>query len=171
MIRDRLLSFALVLGLGFLLLLSLLVNAALQGFDTWASDLFEESPVGLRLLTHLGSYVVIAALFAMIYKWLPDVSLTWTEVGVGAAVTATLFFAGKFAIGAYLGNAAVSSTYGAAASVVVILIWSNYSALAFLLGAQFTHVYATRSHPDPAVPPGSDPDPQASPRRQPPDRT
>ena len=151
-LRDRFLSFALVLGLGFLLLVSLLVNAVLHGFDNWLTSRLSFPPLVLQILNGTLGFLVITVLFSMIYKWLPDVTLTWKEVGFGALVTSTLFVAGKFVIGFYLGNAAISSTYGAAASVIVILLWANYSALTFLLGAEFTFVYATLTRPDKAEP-------------------
>jgi membrane protein len=139
---SRLLSFAMVLVIGFLLLVSLLLSAALAAISHYFGDLIPGFQFVGQLLNFTLSFVVITLLFAAIYKVLPDVKVPWQNLWLGAIVTALLFNAGKSLIGLYLGNSAVSSTYGAAGSLVVILIWIFYSAQILLLGAEFTHVYS-----------------------------
>jgi membrane protein len=139
---SRLLSFAMVLVIGFLLLVSLLLSAILAAISHYFGDLIPSFQFVGQLLNFTLSFVVITLLFAAIYKVLPDVKVPWQNLWLGAIVTALLFNAGKSLIGLYLGNSAVSSTYGAAGSLVVILIWIFYSAQILLLGAEFTHVYA-----------------------------
>ncbi len=141
-LRRRALAFGMILGVGFLLLVSLALTAALSALHVWISDrlpLFAEllAPANFAL-----SFFVITALFAMIYKLLPDVSLEWRDVWVGAAVTALLFSVGKSLIGIYLGRAGVTSVYGAAGSLVLVLLWIYYSAQLLFVGAEFTEVYA-----------------------------
>ena len=142
MVRDRLLSFAVVLGTGFLLLVSLVLSAALSALGAWMNH---EAP-GMawlwQVLNALLSFLVVALLFAMIFKMLPDAKIDWRDVWIGAVVTAALFTIGKAGIGAYLGHSGLTETYGAAGSVVVLLMWVYYSALILLFGAEFTHVYA-----------------------------
>lgn len=139
---SRLLSFAMVLVIGFLLLVSLLLSAILAAISHYFGDLIPSFQFVGQLLNFTLSFVVITLLFAAIYKVLPDVKVPWQNLWLGAIVTALLFNAGKSLIGLYLGNSAVSSTYGAAGSLVVILIWIFYSAQILLLGAEFTHVYS-----------------------------
>lgn len=141
-LRRRALAFGMILGVGFLLLVSLALTAALSALHVWIGDklpLFAEllAPANFAL-----SFLVITALFAMIYKLLPDVSLEWRDVWVGAAVTALLFSVGKSLIGIYLGRAGVTSVYGAAGSLVLVLLWIYYSAQLLFVGAEFTEVYA-----------------------------
>jgi membrane protein len=138
LLRARFLSLALVLGIGFLLLVSLVVSAALTAAFQVVGG---ESGLwhAVELLVSLG---VITLLFALIYKLLPDVHMAWKDVVVGAAVTALLFMLGKFLIGLYIGRSGVESAYGAAGSLVIILLWVYYSALIFFFGAEFTQVYA-----------------------------
>jgi membrane protein len=138
--RTRLLAFGLVIVLAFLLLTSLVVSAALALAERYAGGIWG-GPL-LAGLSALVSFAVIALLFAVIYKMLPDVQLSWRDVWIGALVTAALFALGKHAIGAYLGNGAVASSFGAAGSVVALLAWVYYSAQIFFLGAQFTRQYA-----------------------------
>ena len=144
LLRARLLSFGLILGIGFLLIVSLAFSAAMQAMSRWWDPLSESwrafadaSQTGL-------SIVFVTALFAMIYKTMPRASVTWRDVGVGAAVTAVLFVAGKFVIGLYIGRSGITSVFGAAASLIVVLLWVYYSAQIFLFGAEFTWVYAHR---------------------------
>lgn len=144
MLRDRLLSFSLVLGLAFLLLVSLVLGAALAGLRGWLAAHLGEAAWGLGALNFLLSLTLSAVLFALIYKVLPDAHVGWRSVWVGAVVTAALFNLGKYLIGLYLGQAAVGSSFGAAGSLVVLLVWVYYSTLLLLLGAEFTQVYATR---------------------------
>jgi membrane protein len=149
MVRARFLSFALVLGTGFLLLASLIVSAALQAFGGYLSSLAPNLGLILELLNTTISMAVITVLFALIFRVLPDVNIAWGDVWIGAGATAILFTIGKFAIGFYLGRSSTASTYGAAGSLVVLLIWVYYAAQILLLGAEFTHVYANEygSHP------------------------
>ncbi|MBD2312120.1 YihY/virulence factor BrkB family protein [Desertifilum sp. FACHB-1129] len=143
-VKARLLSFTLVLGLGFLLLVSLLASAILAGISRWLEGLLTTPPWVWQLIDLGLSFSVITLLFALIYKLLPDAKIAWTDVGVGAAITSVLFTIGKFLIGLYLGNSGIASAYGAAGSFVVILIWIFYSAQLLLTGAEFTQVWANR---------------------------
>ncbi len=141
-IKDRLLSFAVVLGIGFLLLVSLVLNAGLAALGTFASGLLPEQQVLLEVLNFVFSLGVITLLFAMILKLLPDVKIAWGDVWVGAFVTALLFNLGKFLIGYYLGRSTMLSIYGAAGSIVVVLVWVYYSAQIVFFGAVFTRIHA-----------------------------
>lgn len=142
-IRTRLLSFGLILALGFLMLVSLVISAALAALArVWNGELLIN--VLLSWINFLFAFVLVATLFATIYKVLPSVRIAWRDVTIGSLVTALLFTLGKFAIGVYIGNSAVASTYGAAGSVVVLLVWVYYSAQILLYGAEFTRAYAYR---------------------------
>src|SRR3984893_6437598 len=142
-VRTRLLSVGLILVLGFLMLVSLAISAALTALEKLSyGELFINTVLGW--INSLFGFVLVAALFATIYKVLPSVSIAWRDVTVGSLVTALLFTAGKFAIGVYIGNSGVASTYGAAGSVVLILIWVYYSAQILLYGAEFTRAFAYR---------------------------
>jgi membrane protein len=142
-LRTRLLSVGLILVLGFLMLVSLAISAALAALEKLSrGDLFINTVLGW--VNSLFGFVLVAALFATIYKVLPSVKIAWRDVTIGSFVTALLFTAGKFAIGAYIGNSGVASTYGAAGSVVLILIWVYYSAQILLYGAEFTRAFAHR---------------------------
>ena len=143
-VRNRLLSFGMILGIGFLLLVSLVVSAAMASIDQWADTLGGVGHVLARILSFAVSFGVITFLFAMIYKFLPDVKIQWRDVWIGAVVTALLFTVGKFLIGLYLAKSTVASTYGAAGSLVILLLWTYYSAQIVFLGAEFTQVYASR---------------------------
>ena len=138
-LRQRFISLAMVLGIGFLLLVSLVVSAVVTSLAQFIRD-YLTLAYALDLLVSL---VLVTALFAMIYKFLPDVQIHWRDVWVGAGLTAVLFTLGKFLIGLYLGRSSVSSTYGAAGSVITILLWVYYSSLILFLGAEFTQVYAS----------------------------
>jgi len=152
LLRKRLLSFALVLGLGFLLVVSLVLSAALTAFGGFL-EAHLNLPVNLLTITNgLLSFLVVMLLFAMIYRLLPDVQLSWREVWTGGAVTALLFAVGKALIGLYLGHTTTASTYGAAGSLVVILLWVYYSSLVFLFGAELTRVHSRRHRAAPAKP-------------------
>jgi membrane protein len=142
LLRTRLLSFGLVLGLGFLLLVSLVVSAAIAAFGKWWNGFFEGREAFLYALDFSISFTITTLLFAMIYKFMPRARIAWQDVGVGAAVTAFLFEIGKFLIGLYLGKTSVASGFGAAGSLVVLLVWVYFSAQIFLLGAEFTWVYS-----------------------------
>ena len=133
-----------VLGIGFLLLVSLAVNAALAGLGKFYQDYLPANEWVLQSANFVISFVVTTILFAMIYKVLPDIYIAWSDVLLGAAITSLLFSIGKLLIGLYLGKASFVSTYGAAGSLVVLILWVYYSAQIFFLGAEFTHTYAER---------------------------
>jgi membrane protein len=140
MLRSRLLTFGMVLSVGFLLLVSLVVSAAISALsDEWLGSI-----VGARTLEMALSFVVVTGLFAMIYKILPRTRIAWGDVWVGAAVTSALFYVGKYLIGLYIGRASVASSFGAAGTIVVLIVWVYYSAQVFFLGAEFTREYALR---------------------------
>lgn len=143
-IRARALSFGMILVLGFLLLVSLVLSAAIGALGQWWAPSFGRMRGLLEALNFIVSFGVVTALFAMIYKILPRVRVGWRDVWTGAVVTALLFTVGKFLIGWYLGSSGVTSGFGAAGSVVVLLVWVYYSAQIFLLGAEFTAIYAYR---------------------------
>ena len=134
-------SVGLILSLGFLLLVSLVISAALTALERLSRGEMLVNTV-LTWINFLFAFVLVAALFATIYKVLPSVKIAWRDVTIGSLVTAFLFTLGKFAIGVYIGNSGVASTYGAAGSVVLILIWVYYSAQILLYGAEFTHAFA-----------------------------
>jgi membrane protein len=142
-VRKRLLSIGLILSLGFLLLVSLVFSAVLTALaKRWNPS--DATGAILQAANFLFAFGLVTLLFAMIYKILPSVRIAWRDVIIGALVTALLFSVGKFAIGVYLGNSAIASSYGAAGSVILVLVWVYYSAQIFLLGAEFTKVYARR---------------------------
>lgn len=142
LLRARVLSFGLILGLAFLLMVSLVVGAVITAMGRWWSDsLGEWAGVAQALNLGLG-FGITAVIFAMIYKLMPRASVQWKDVWVGALVTALLFSLGKGLISLYLGASGVASSYGAAGSLVLVLVWIYYSAQVFLLGAEFTWVYA-----------------------------
>jgi membrane protein len=140
--RGRLLSFGMVIAMGFLLLVSLIVGAALSAFGKWGGTMIPGSVALFQGLNLLIGFGITTLLFATAYRILPRVRIAWSDVWVGAVVTAVLFTGGKYLIGLYLGHAGVSSGFGAAGSLVIILVWVYYSAQIFLLGAEFTWVYA-----------------------------
>jgi membrane protein len=142
-LRTRLLSIAMILALGGLLLASLLFSAALGALESLSSGILIVG-VMLRWTNSLLSFGLAVLLFATVYKVLPSVRLAWRDVAAGALITAVLFTAGRYAIGVYLGSSTVASMYGAAGSVIVVLLWVYYSAQVFLLGAELTRVYACR---------------------------
>jgi membrane protein len=142
-IRARVFSYAMLLVIGFLLLVSLVVTTVLSAMTRYLTEVLPAAAALWPVLDILVSFVFVTALFAMIYKVLPDVHIAWKDVWIGAAITALLFALGKFLIGLYLGKSGVSSTYGAAGSLVTILLWVYYSALVFFFGAEVTKVYAT----------------------------
>ena len=142
LILSRLRSFGLVVSIGFLLMVSLLVSAALAALSARVRDAQLIGPWVLKAADIGVSLAVMTLLFGMIYRVLPDVRLAWRDVWTGAFVTALLFDVGKFLIGLYLGQSGVASSYGAAGSIVVLLVWVYYSAQVILLGAEFTRVYA-----------------------------
>ena len=141
-LRTRLLSFGLVLAIGFLLVVSLVVSAAIAIWGKYWSSWFGAMEALLHAANFLVSVAIITVLFAMIYKFMPRISIRWRDVWVGAFVTSLLFSLGKFLIGLYIGKSGVESSYGAAGALVVLLLWVYYSAQIFLLGAEFTKAYA-----------------------------
>jgi membrane protein len=138
LLRKRLLSFAILLGIGFLLLVSLVMSAGLTAAGRWL-ERFVSVEI-LQVTNFLVSFLVITLLFALIYRVLPDVRLDWQDVWVGALLTSLLFVMGKTLIGLYLGRTGMASAYGAAGSLVVVLLWVYYSALIFFFGAEITHI-------------------------------
>jgi membrane protein len=144
MIRERFLSFTMVVGIGFLLLVSLLVSTVLSALTHWLGGYLAGLGYLWQALNFVVSLGVFVLLFAMIFKILPDVNIGWKDVWLGAGVTALLFGLGKFLIGLYLGNSGVGSAYGAAGSLVVLLVWVFYSAQILFFGAEFTKVYANK---------------------------
>jgi membrane protein len=141
-IRTYLLSLAGVMAVGFLLLVSMLATAVLAALGTFMAPYFPEA-LG-TLVGSIVSFAIITLMFAAMFKWLPDERIDWRDVWSGAIVTAALFELGKVAIAYYIGKQGLESTYGAAASIVVVLIWVFYSAQIVLLGAEFTNVVAKR---------------------------
>ena len=143
LLRARLLSFGMILGIGFLLIVSLVASAALAALGKWWAPVFGGWAVlAAGRSTSSSASRSSTAVFAMIYKIMPRVRIEWRDVWIGAAVTALLFTIGKFLIGLYIGESGVASGFGAAGSLVVLLVWVYYSAQIFLLGAEFTRVYA-----------------------------
>jgi membrane protein len=142
LILSRLRSFGVVVSIGFILMVSLLVSAALTALSARVQRSMFGSPLLLQAINMVVSLAVTTLLFGLIYRLLPDVRLAWRDVWTGAFVTSILFSIGKFLIGLYLGNSSVASSYGAAGSIVVLLVWVYYSAQVILLGAEFTRVYA-----------------------------
>jgi membrane protein len=151
-IRTRLMSLGMVMGIGFLLLVSLIVSAALAAFSKYINELFPGMGVLSVITTDLVAFGVITVLFAMIYKLLPDVKIAWRDVWIGGVVTSLLFTLGKFLLGWYLGRSTTITAYGAAGSVVLVLLWVYYSAQILFFGAEITKVYANRfgAHLQPA---------------------
>ena len=141
-IKERLLSFGMVLVIGFLMLTSLILTAAMAGFTHKLSEMLPMPPVVWGVLTFLVSVAVVTLLFAMIFKVLPDAKVEWKDVWVGALVTAILFEIGKFALGLYLGKQGAESAYGAATAIVLLLLWIYYTSCIMFFGAEFTQVYA-----------------------------
>ncbi len=143
-LRQRFFSFAMVLAIGFLLLVSLVVTAMLTSFTAMISSFLGDATFVAHAIDILVSFGFVTLLFALIYKYVPDVEIQWRDVWVGAALTSILFTIGKYLIGLYIGTSGVSSTFGAAGSLITILVWVYYSSLIFFLGAEFTRVYATQ---------------------------
>ena len=142
MVRSRLLSLGFILGLGFLLLVSLVTSAGIAAIGSWANALFPGWEALLYLINIVLSVSTATVLFAMIFKVMPQAKIGWSDVWVGAGVTAVLFEVGKWLISLYIGKSSVTSSFAAAGSLVVLLVWVYYSAQIFLLGAEFTWVYA-----------------------------
>ncbi|KAF3885369.1 MULTISPECIES: YihY/virulence factor BrkB family protein [Nostocales] len=144
MVRQRFASFALVIAIGFLLLVSLVVSAVLAGIVGYFSNLLPGIDFIWQVINFILGFVITTVLFGLIFKVLPDVKITWNDVLIGAALTSLLFSIGRYLLGQYLGNGSFGSTYGAAGSLVVILAWVNYAAQILFFGAEFTQVYARK---------------------------
>jgi len=144
MIRSRFLSFAMVLGTGFLLLVSLVLSTAISAIGQYFVTSRPEMEATIHIANELVTFLVMTLLFAMIFKLLPDTNVAWRDVWVGALITAVLFTIGKLLIGLYLGKSAIGSAYGAAGSLVVLVVWIYYSAQVLFLGAELAHTLAER---------------------------
>ncbi len=142
-LREYLLSFSMVLGVGFLLIISLLLSAVLQAINNFMTGRLP-IPSFVVPLTALISFAILIALFALIFKVLPDVKIGWEDVWIGATVTALLFAGGKYLLSLYLATSSIASSFGAAGALILVLVWIYYSTTIFLLGAEFTKVYADR---------------------------
>ncbi|EEF60744.1 YihY/virulence factor BrkB family protein [Pedosphaera parvula] len=143
-IKNRLLSFGMIVIIGFLLLVSMVVSTALTALNKYFAGLVPDLHILWQILNVVVSFGVITVLFAMLFKVLPDVKIAWKDVWIGAAITAFLFTLGKFGLGLYLGKSATASAYGAAGSLVIILLWVYYSAQILFFGAEVTQAYACR---------------------------
>ncbi|PYI76125.1 MAG: ribonuclease BN, partial [Verrucomicrobia bacterium] len=141
-VRSRFLSFAMVGGVCFLLLVSLTLETVLKGFSHWVQGIFPGGIVLALIVYWVFDLAVVILLFGMIFKYLPDAKIQWRDVWIGAAITAILFAIGKWALGLYLGSGSAASAYGAASSLITLLLWVYYSAQILLFGAEFTQVYA-----------------------------
>lgn len=142
-VKDRFFSFTMVLGLAFLFLISLVVSTALTAVQAAAANVIPGPDIVLSIVNLVLTTAVISSVFAAMFKFLPDADVTWRSVWVGAVVTAVLFMIGKYAIGLYLGKSNLASTYGAASSVIILLVWIYYAAQILIFGAEFTQAYAT----------------------------
>lgn len=142
LIRSRLLSFGMIFGLAFLLMVSLVISAAMAALGTWWGGLLGGWEVLAEVINATAAFSLTTAIFAFIYKFMPRVKVAWRDVWLGAIVTALLFTVGKTLIGLYIGRSSASSAFGAAGSFIVVLIWVYYSSQVFLMGAEFTWVYA-----------------------------
>lgn len=153
LIRDRLFSFGLILAVGFLLLVSLLMSAALSAVSNWVARHLSESLLILfNVLDFMLSIAVITVLFAAMFKYLPDVKVKWKSVWAGAIVTTILFVIAKYLLGLYFGTSEPGSPYGAAGSIILIMLWVSYSGLILLFGAEFTRLWSKKSgHRPPPV--------------------
>ncbi|MEO5734554.1 MAG: YihY/virulence factor BrkB family protein [Rubrivivax sp.] len=144
LLRTRFLSFGLILAIAFLLMVSLVASAAIAALGKWWGPMFGAWELAAQAVTFAFGLLVTTIGFAMIYKLMPRATVQWHDVWIGAIVTAVLFSVGRLLIGLYIGKSGVASSYGAAGSLVVVFVWVYYSAQIFLLGAEFTWVYATR---------------------------
>ena len=144
-LRSRFLSFAMVAGICFLLLVSLAIEALLKGFSHYVQSVLPGGMMIALTVYLVFDFAVVVLLFAMIFKFLPDVKIQWRDVWIGAAITAILFGIGKWLLGFYLGSGAAGSAYGAASSLITLLLWVYYSSQILLFGAEFTQVYAARA--------------------------
>ena len=161
LIVDRLRSFGLVVAVGFLLLVSLVITAALAALSAWISRRAPGFPITLNIMSLLVSLIVTSGLFALLFRFLPDVRLRPKDVATGSMVTAVLFMIGQQAIGFYLGQSTTRSSYGAAGSVMILLLWVYYSCQILLFGAEFTRLWAARHGVRPKPEPFAEKDPDA----------
>jgi membrane protein len=143
-VKERLFSFALVLAIGFVLIVSLAISTWISAVGAWSASVLPAHEAILQVLNFIVSFLIITGLFSAIYKFVPDIRLEWRDVIFGGAVTSLLFTLGKLALGAYLGKASFASTYGAAASIVALIVWVYYSGQIFFMGAEFTKIFANR---------------------------
>lgn len=151
-LKTRLFSFGIIIAIAFILIISLVISAALTALGNWITQYFSTLIlVVLQLLNFLVSLGILALLFAVMFKFFPDAQIKWKHVWVGSFVTALLFEMGKFALGLYFGQANPGSGYGAAGSIILILLWVSYSSMIVFFGAEFTHIYAEKT--DGMVPP------------------
>jgi len=142
-IRIRLFSFGLIVSIAFLLIVSLIISALIAAFGTWLTHHFSDSFFLILQILNIGlSLFILAILFALMFKFLPDAKIKWRHVWVGSFVTSLLFEIGKFALSLYFGKANPATSYGAAGSIILIMLWVNYSSIIVLYGAEFTHAYA-----------------------------
>jgi len=145
LVKDRVFSFGLILVIGFLLLVSLVLSAGLSALSSWVSIHFSESlTLFFKILDILLSLGVVTVLFASIYKFLPDAKINWRDVWIGALVTAILFVITKFALGIYFSKSNPGTAYGAAGTIILIMLWVSYSGLILLFGAEFTRVHSRK---------------------------
>jgi membrane protein len=158
-VRDRFLSFGMVLVVGFLLLVSLVVTTVLAAFGTYLAGLAPGVPTLMQVANFVISFLVITALFALVFKYLPDAEVAWRDVWFGAVATAALFTVGKYLIGLYLGRAGVTTPFGAAGSLVAFVVWVYYSGLIVFFGAELTQV--TARHAGRAIKPAANAVPTA----------
>ena len=149
LLRERFFSFGMVLSIGFLLLVSLVLSTVLAAMGKFFGGLLPIPSAVLAVLNFLLSYIGVAVLFELIFRFVPEAKVRWRNVWPGALATAMFFTIGKTLIGLYLGKSSVGSTYGAAGSVIVVIVWVYYSAQIFFFGAEFTHAYTERRSPDP----------------------
>jgi len=150
-VKQRLFSFVIVISIGFLLIVSLVASTWISALGAFSASLFPGEQTVLQVVNSLISFVVIGGLFAAIYKIMPDVKIQWRDVTLGGAVTSLLFTLGKLLLGFYLGRASYASTYGAAASTVILIVWIYYSAQIFFLGAELTKTFAQKYGSQPAL--------------------
>lgn len=143
-LRTRLLSFGMILGIAFLLMVSLVLSAVISALGKWWGGAFGSWELLLQAVNAAAGYAMTTVVFALIYKFIPRVPVAWRDVWIGAAVTALLFTIGRTLIGLYIGKSGIASGFGAAGSVAIVFVWVYYSAQIFLLGAEFTHRYARR---------------------------
>ena len=145
LVRDRVFSFGLILAVGFLLLVSLVISAGLSALSNWVSGYISDAfMVVFNIADFMVSLGVVTLLFASMYKFLPDAKISWRDVWIGALMTSVLFVITKFALGLYFGKSDPGSTYGAAGSIILIMLWVSYAGIILLFGAEFTQVYANR---------------------------